>query len=297
MRPESVTTSRRAIERNECPICSFPANEATRESPNHLTCPSCGLLYRYNATCAVSDAWDSKYYSDDRIIEYYAKRRSGFEKIIGLVQPRVVEPRTWLDIGCGVGSLLVVADERGWKTYGIEPSVIAAAIADERVATAEIVQGVVEKGLEQFSDVTVASLIDVARYLEDPLRTLRSIWGTLGSNGWIVLRETRANLGRERRSAEAIGYEAHYPFFQEWTPDSMKATLGRAGFTDVACYPSPVFHETSGWEGGTPGRLRARMERTAKLAAGPFASIAHTMSFGRLYFTPSFITLGRRGST
>jgi SAM-dependent methyltransferase len=295
MRPESAADGP-AIEREGCPVCSFPARQAHRESPNHLTCPSCGLLYRQRVTRALTQVWDSKYYSDDRVIEYYEKRLSAFERIVDLVQARVGEPRTWLDIGCGVGSLLAAAEAHGWKTYGIEPSAIAASIADERVSTSEVVQGVVEDCLEQFSDMNVASLIDVARYLEDPVRTIRSIWGVLGSNGWIVLRETRANVGRKRRIAEAFGYQPPCALFlQEWTPESMKTTLSRGGFADVKCVPSPVFHETSGWERGVHGPLHARIERMAKLAAGPASSIVHTLSFGRVYLTPSFIAVGRKG--
>ena len=283
-------------ERSECPGCGYLAAKAERESTNHLRCPGCQLIYRERMTSVIAETnWDAKYYSDDRVIEHYETRTSAFEKIVKLVNRRVGTPGTWLDIGCGVGSLLAVAEAAAWIPLGIEPSRIAVEVARARLARPNVVRGTVESALAQFREVNVASLVDVARYLERPVETLAAVGEALAPGGWAVVREGKQEAGKRRRAKEPRGYEPPCArFVQEWTPEAMETTLRRAGFTDIHCFPSPAFTETTGWErGGRPG-FRGRVEMMMRMGVWPVSRIVHRMSFGHVYVSPSFLAIARR---
>jgi SAM-dependent methyltransferase len=91
-------------------------------------------------------------------------RRREATQYVRLLEQHAVTPRRWLDVGCGVGSVLREAQRAGYAVLGAEPDPIARALA------AEALDGTV---VEHFGNETVAngsqgviSMLDVLEHFQ-----------------------------------------------------------------------------------------------------------------------------------
>lgn len=284
------------ISRPACPVCDLAREKSGPESANYRLCPSCHVIYRgVFQRAPPGEGWDATYYSDQRVRDYYSRRYSGFRKIVSLLDARVAKPGRWLDIGCGPGALLEVAREKGWQAFGIDPSAICVEIGRRRIKDAVITRGTVEEKLAEFEDMTVASFMNVLRCIENPGHILRALRHLLVEGGWVVIREENPYPERRRRANEISRVEVTSTMaLQLWTPGALENALRRAGFRSVRSLPSPTFTETvrSEWKGG--GGFRDDLTRFLKWGAWPLSRAVHTLSGGRTYLGPNFITLGQR---
>lgn len=281
--------------RRSCPVCGLPIENALAESANYRLCPSCHVLYRGAFQRALpEEGWDTTYYSDARVREYYSRRYSGFRKIVALVGARVPTPGKWLDIGCGPGALLEVAREKGWTTFGIDPSSICVEICRERMNDAVITRGTAEEKLPALSGMTVVSFMNVLRCIENVGDVLRTLRHTLAEDGWVVIREENPSADRGRRAKEAPRLEVTPTMaLQFWTPEAMERALRQAGLRNVHSLPSPTFIETVRSERNGDGDFRDGLKRLLKWGAWPVSRAVHALSGGRVYLGPNFITLGQ----
>jgi SAM-dependent methyltransferase len=281
--------------REACPVCGDGIDNALTDSPNFVRCQSCQLIYRrIIAHPEPSEGWGTTYYSDARVIEYYERRRSGFQRMVSLVNGVRHQRGMWLDIGCGLGGMLEAAQEQGWEVAGIEPT-HTVEVVRKRMPSALVVHGTVEDSLSEFRDVGVASFVDVLRYIDQPREVLAKVHEALTEGGWLFIREINADRRKKRRAAEERRTSVGSTFYlQEWSPGTLRKALELSGFTDVHTLPSPTFTETTGWERRSAMGLRAPLERAARLAAWPVSRLAHAISGGRVYLTPNFVALGRK---
>jgi 2-polyprenyl-3-methyl-5-hydroxy-6-metoxy-1,4-benzoquinol methylase len=282
--------------RTACPICDLPSEESTLESPNHHLCPSCLVVYRKKVSwLAAQEGWDEIYYSDDSVMNYYLKRYSGFRKMVDIMTCRVRERGKWLDVGCGVGVLLQVAHEQGWKVYGVEPSHICVEEARKRMKYARIVHGTIEERSMEFTGLTVVSFTDMLRFVEHPGLILRLAFTMLGYGGWVFIREINGNFRRKDRAKENAGVAvASTEAWQQWTPRALEKALLWTGFRNVHSIPSPVFVETTEYEHGSSAGLMRGLKKMMNLEMWPMSRTIHIVSRGRVYLGPNFITLGRK---
>lgn len=282
--------------RTACPVCSQPIERSTPELPNHFRCSSCEVIYRAaSALTAPEEGWDRSYYSDQAIMSFYEKRRSGFTKIVSLINRLVPERGQWLDIGCGPGALLQVASEQGWQVCGIEPSRICFEAVQARLKNANVVHGTVEKRLSHFTNITVASLVCVLASIERPGATLANLRGVLAKGAWVVVRETNADARREIRAREIPNVRVGTTrLLQEWTPRSLENALRLAGFRNVHSIPSPPFVETTGNESSIDSGVKKELKTLAKQGLWPLSRVVHNLSAGRVYLLPNFISLGQK---
>lgn len=283
--------------RVECPVCGQPTDRAIPEPPNHFRCSSCDVIYRRaSALTAPEDGWDKSYYSDEVIMNFYQRRRSGFAKIVSLINRLVPERGNWLDIGCGPGALLQVASEQGWQVFGIEPSSICFDTVQASVPSAKVVHGTVEKKLSEFSNINVASMVCVLASIENPGATLTNIHGVLADGGWVIVRETNADARRDIRARETPNVKVGTTrLLQEWSPRSLENALRLAGFRNVHSLPSPPFLETTGNESGLDEGVKKELKVLAKQGLWPISRVVHSLSGGRVFLLPNFISVGQRG--
>ncbi len=292
----TINQAKSGPRRLACPVCGLEIDRARADSPNYVRCPSCRLVYSKVITPPVpSTEWDAMYYADDRVLDYYEKRRSGFQKMVSITS-RLAERRgVWLDVGCGLGGMLHAAQEQGWGAVGIEPSQISVDAARERVPSAQVVQGRIEERLPEFADVDVVSFVDVLKYIDDPLDVLTNCRTVLADGGWIFIREANADRGRKQRSEQKLRLDPGCEFhLQKWSPASLERALKQCGFTNVRSLPSPIFVETTGWERDTGAGLRMKLEKAMRRIGWPAARLAHGLTAGRFYMTPNFISLAQK---
>jgi SAM-dependent methyltransferase len=278
-----------ALRRRACPACDVSAQDARVESPHYLVCRGCGLVFRATVAAAALERWD-QYYDEPRVRDYYAQRRSGFEKMVALMDQLAPERGRWLDVGCGPGGLLRAAGSHGWQACGIEPS----SAAVQAQAFGEVARAKVEDGLVRFGDLRVVSFVDTLRCLERPGALLAQLRERLVNGGWVMVREVHARATRAQRRRERADAPSRSLAVAAWTPRALAAALSRAGYRNVRCLPSPVFVESAAGELRRRDGPLGRLMSIAKMGAWPLSRLIHSGTAGAFYLGPSFLALGQR---
>jgi len=120
------------------------------------------------------------------------RRRPIFERYVGYVK-RYVQRGKWLDIGCGCGTLLRVAEKAGFEVEGIE--VDPERLTFCRKAGLSVFDREIESNFLPPSSYDVISLINVFSHLRSPVATFSSIHRILRHNGIIIV--ATSELGKE----------------------------------------------------------------------------------------------------
>ncbi|MHB1543139.1 MAG: class I SAM-dependent methyltransferase [Gammaproteobacteria bacterium] len=171
-----------------------------------------------------------------RLILSELRQRQTLNRIRHLPPPGS-DAASLLDVGCGNGSFLRVAQHLGYRAIGCEPDPRAAAAA--RTSGCEIYESSLPcppLTPDSFDHITVAHVIE---HLHDPLALLRECRTLLRPGGrlWIqtpnLLGLGHAFWGRDWRGLEP---PRHLVLF---TPDSLLEALRMIGFAGSRLLPSP----------------------------------------------------------
>jgi 2-polyprenyl-3-methyl-5-hydroxy-6-metoxy-1,4-benzoquinol methylase len=150
---------------------------------------------------------------------------------------RLEVPKTLLDVGCGPGTFLMVAQERGWDVHGIE-------LAREAGAWAQRFGLDVHIGtLDQYAPshqkrFGVVTSFEVLEHVSDPLGMLRSVREVLAPNGRLIL--SVPNLDDPYCLKQRIPHAMppiHINFFNRL---SIRRLLEASGFEVIRFYTLPI---------------------------------------------------------
>lgn len=177
---------------------------------------------------------------------------------------------TVLDFGCGDGKFLDRLQDRGWHTYGVEPSVDVAFLRHSRLDV-----------LPQDGRFDFVLLHHVLEHVIDPLGLLRELAGATRLGGVLFVSVPWLDtLPQHRDFRYCINTRNHLLCFSE---TCLRGLLARAGFGTVARIESRALDEAL--TNGKPLRLRLIAERTATvppLSARPLEpAIAALASYAR----------------
>ncbi|WP_310564799.1 class I SAM-dependent methyltransferase [Hydrogenophaga sp.] len=135
---------------------------------------------------------------------------------------------TLLDVGCGSGAFLRVAQSAGWNVTGVDPD--PSAVKNCHNQGLDVLQG----GLERFSEhealFDVITLNHVIEHVPDPVLTLQACHRLLKPKGQLWLATPNINsLGHQRYGPNWRGIEAprHLVLFNQ---KSLATALKAAGF-------------------------------------------------------------------
>lgn len=204
---------------------------------NIVQCRQCGLIYMN-----PRDAGTTALYKDVVDEEYLKTMRDRAKTFRNhLESVRKYKPGgDLLDIGCYAGIFLGEAEKKGYRTFGIEPSVWASGYARSNTG-AEVVTGGCGNahfGKESFDVVT---LWDVIEHLEDPSACLSLVRDYLREDGITTI--TTHDIGS--LFARLMG--RRYPWLMRFhlyhfTPRTLSALLVKNGLQPVSItYYSKTF--------------------------------------------------------
>jgi len=148
---------------------------------------------------------------------------------------RFIKEGRLLDVGCGNGAFLKVANAAGFETWGIEINYAAAKRAEEATGSKVPTGDVEEIGLPT-AYFDVITLLQVLEHLDNPLLVLKRVHSLLKENGLLVVAVPNIDsfiikiLGRHHRHYNGKG---HINYF---TARSLKQMIEKAGFTKVLKY-------------------------------------------------------------
>ena len=225
-----------------------------------MSCWECGFLFSYpTPSAAVFDAyyapggrWSSKQ-SDDHAARAHEKNkgkagRAVAERIEGVLGPgrhRV------LDVGCGTGAWLNTFADRGWETFGLEPSTDVAFARHHRVDTIPADGGF---------DLVMA--YHVLEHVPRPLDLLRQLAAALRIGGCCFVSVPRIDALAVHQD---VAYSLNPPHVSAFLQDCLVGLFARAELETVA-----VMHDLDDvFSRGVPLRLRVLGRRVAGIPSAP----------------------------
>lgn len=212
-----------------CPACSSPRVFVIERWPlgkRHVACgcSDCGLVFVHpfatpeelQAFYAPGGRW-STVHGDDRV-----PRRSGpDERARPVLSSQPADGASVLDFGCGAGAWLNEFQDRGWTTYGIEPSTDLPFERHQRL---------VEIPDEPRFDMFIA--YHVLEHLPQPLDTLQRLAGALREGGYCFLSVPRIDaLAAHGKIHYCLQRHNHIVAFTE---ACLRGLLARAGIQTLA---------------------------------------------------------------
>ena len=148
-------------------------------------------------------------------------RFSRYVELVGRFAP----PGKWLDVGCGTGTLIRLALERGVEIEGIE-------LGHDRLELARKLTGVpihdrpVEELPLDAGSLAAVIMIDVFSHLTSPKETLGAIQEALQPGGVLLLHTSEIGRGAKPHHQPAWGLGEHLFFLGEGTIERYAADLG-----------------------------------------------------------------------
>lgn len=249
-------------------------------------CPLCGsgdlrTAYRFQGfavlkCCGCHGSWRSNMYSTSDITAMYTGdeysqnpyfsydvegfkeaaqgRYANYISALSAIATRVKVGKL-LDVGCGSGAFLNVAQQRGWEVSGIELSPVLSQVS-RRAVKAEVITSAFESVDLPDASYDVVTMWDIIEHVLDPVFCLKKVERLLKPGGMALFCTpdedsllARAGLALYRISGGAVSYPAmalhptyHTYFFSR---NGFKGLVGKSGMNVVRCYSQAAFFEHS----------------------------------------------------
>jgi 2-polyprenyl-3-methyl-5-hydroxy-6-metoxy-1,4-benzoquinol methylase len=221
-----------ALERVACPLCGAERERLRwhKDGFRIVACGECGLVY---VNPRLSMAALDRLYNEQVIsyAHYYVKTAPedarSFVRRLELIE-RHRAPGRLLELGCGPGTFMKVARERGWSVRGIDLN--AQSVAHCHAAGLDVVCGAFPHPAFDGETFDVAVMSDFLEHVTDPLAVLRATAERLAPGGLLFL--TTPDVGSPLARAAGLRWPhlkpvEHLTYFSRAT---LRELLGRAGF-------------------------------------------------------------------
>ncbi|OOO03275.1 MAG: putative S-adenosylmethionine-dependent methyltransferase [Chromatiales bacterium USCg_Taylor] len=226
-----------------CPVCASPQTQMLCEVDGYRVwrCPE-------SATDFVSPMPDDRTLAElyDREEWLEGGERGGYANYDEQTQHSVQlvddvldqfsangEGRSILDVGCGYGTHLARAAERGWKCFGVEPSAHARKVCGERHGDKMYVVAQVEELIPH--EFGVILLLDTIEHLKDPYALFYELFskGTITPATRVVITTPNARSNAAVAVPADRAYRHPPSHLVYYSAESLRRLLGRLHFSDI----------------------------------------------------------------
>lgn len=220
-----------------CPLCGARDVEQrfVKQGLRVVRCPGCGLVYvnPQPSPDALARLYNAQVISDtDYYVRHARADAASFRTRLALIE-RHRRPGRLLDVGCGAGTLLSLARERGWTARGID--VNAASVEHCRKQGLDALAGPFPNPALAGELFDAIVLNDVLEHLPDPRAALGAVRELLAPDGvlFVSTPDVGATVARlsGRRWIHLKPIE-HLVYFDRRT---IARLLGEVGFSVVEC--------------------------------------------------------------
>jgi len=258
-----------------CPACDAASVEAIDDwviAPGQkaMACRACGILFTYpppppetlQRYYGSEGHWQSTHAA--KRAKAQTKTKRGAPALLALLDRYfpATQPRSGarvFDFGCGFGAWLNSFQDRGWITFGLEPSTDAAFIRHERLTS-----------IPSDASFDLVIVWHVLEHLPRPLDTLRALAAALAPGGHVLVSVPRVDtLAVHGDLSYILQPRAH---IVAYTEACLRGLMGACGLETVA-----ALHELDDvFSKGAPLRLRLLARKGGASVVSPPPSAALT---------------------
>ncbi len=288
-----------------CPLCGSDKGDPLFEwrTRRMVRCAGCSLVYR-NPRPTVADvrgayaAARSSLELEERV---GGRRSHQFRRFLDSFPER---PGRLLDVGCGYGFFLKMAEEKGWEAVGVDLDPNGIAYAKEHLRVNALLGDIRDIQFPEghFDLVTLWNVLD---HSPDPVDVLAETHRLLKENGHVFIRTPNVTWQylsfRLAKFLKHLGWgglfeDRPYTTFifhlTNFSRSTLRLLLDRSGFVSISIRNSPPIP-------GDPylgfGPTRERLVSLGKRAVHGTAQAWALLSGGRWLIGPSLEAWGRRG--
>jgi ubiquinone/menaquinone biosynthesis C-methylase UbiE len=276
------------------PVASF--NDAIL-----VSCKECGLIFRNPRPVEEEVLEDIA--SDGVFVEHQKKvwhdsKMSLFRKNLQRIERFMPFKGKLLDVGCGYGLFLWLAQKNHWQACGVEPSHSAYEYA-KKSFNLDVCKGTLKQACFNDSIFDAVTFWEVLGVVPHPLEELKEAHRVLKENGLIALRLQNGAfnvwlcrlfkvLGNIDLKLELKATVFH---LYNFTPSTIKKMLLKSGFKDIRFWVSEY---TCGDPYGTGGKIGTGGVNLIKKAVYFLCQCVFYLSFGLLLIGPSFLVFAKK---
>lgn len=220
-----------------CPLCSPETHTKLRVQFGVfrvMTCTGCGLDFlspRLTERAILNLYSNESYYKSeviglgyDEYIEARPNWLKTFKRRLNEIM-RYQAPGKLLDVGCGPGFFLEVAQSRGYEVYGIDPSEYIVQQARLRFGN-RIRKGTLETIDYPTEEFDLVTAFDTFEHIYQPVEWLRIVHRILRPNGLLAITTPDSTSLLARLSGRRwVSYKIPEHVFY-WSPAPMRRALG-----------------------------------------------------------------------
>ena len=248
-------------------LTSYSASGNFVSKETLVECSDCNLIYtspRLRKDLILKSYTEAE---DPTYVSQADGRIKSFERCMDAVE-EFKKGGSILDIGAAAGFFLKVAKERGWKTFGIEPSKYLSDYGNKNYGV-NITCGTLESAPAPKEKLDCITLWDVLEHTFDPKQVLKTCNSYLKDDGIVVI--NYPNIGNLLAKMAGKNYwfilSVHLYYF---VPKTIKAMLEATGFEVVSSKPHFQWLQL----GYLTYRLEAYLPAPAKLMGRLFKSLS-----------------------
>jgi SAM-dependent methyltransferase len=264
-----------------CPLCGSDALRYEFENAGTpiVQCAGCSLLMRnpQPSDAELAAIYNEHYFlgshsgGDGLLGETHRLKRETAARYLDEVEKRLgTTPATrqnlrLLEVGAGLGNLLVEASARGYHVTGLEISESSVRAANERLGARRVLQG--SLGSVDLADRSfdVAVLADVIEHTRDPLSDLKQLWRVLRPGGLLFMAVPSLDSWTARVMRERwMEFKSEHLFY--FDSATIQSLLFKGGFEQVEI--------STGWKIVSPEYVIEHFNRFPVPLLSPAARLA-----------------------
>jgi 2-polyprenyl-3-methyl-5-hydroxy-6-metoxy-1,4-benzoquinol methylase len=236
----------------ECNCClSKKISRIVLDIDGYFFCRKCGLVFRDSSLRENIREKIVKHYSiiDPHKDVANAKNKI-FEHALNFLDTKKMScKKLMLDIGCGFGYFIEMANREGWNTFGLDIAEKAVQSAKKKVGHSQIFHGTLKEANYDDSFFDVITLWDVLSEMEDPFTNIKECHRVLSTNGKIGIRVRNLFFQKFAYRFYSISekfkldskFKKPYVFNKFcFNRKSIYLILSRAGFQNIRITNSPL---------------------------------------------------------
>jgi 2-polyprenyl-3-methyl-5-hydroxy-6-metoxy-1,4-benzoquinol methylase len=138
-----------------------------------------------------------------------------------------------LDLGCGYGSHLELAADRGWQCFGVEPSDHARAVAQLRLEGKAMIVKSINELIPHCFDLIL--MLDVIEHVSNPVELLYPLYNIGAIQGKTKLILTTPNAGSRLAISDPVNWPYHHPpsHLTYYNEKSLNKLLKKLRFSEI----------------------------------------------------------------